>query len=173
MLTFSSFVALVILFNKMTAAVNRVEQQWADVDVALQRRSDLAAKLVDTVRGYLTHEVVVLVQASTARSTLAATTGIASKNRLLGELDESISKVLLLAEDYPELKALENFLALQKGLVLSERILLVARQKYNESVRAFNTLREALPTNIFARTKRFAAREYFQASPGSEYAPTA
>jgi len=162
---------LVVLLNRMLRAVNRVEQQWANVDVALQRRADITANLVETVRGYAKQESEVLVSAARARSMLATTTSVTRKGRLLDELENAIAGVLLLAEDYPELKAVENFLALLEALETSENLLLASRQEYNEAVRTFNTMRESLPTNVLSGLKRFAAREYFQASPGSEHVP--
>jgi len=170
--TFITLVPLVALFNRMARAVNRVEQQWADVDVMLRRRADVTANLVETVRGYAEQESEVLVRASRARSMLAATTSVADKGHLLDELENAITGVLLLAESYPDLKAVESFLALLKALETSENLLLASRQEYNEAVRSFNTMRESLPTNVLSRMKRFAAREYFQASPGSGHAPT-
>lgn len=170
--TFLTLVPLVVLLNRMLRAVNRVEQQWVNIDVALQRRVDITANLVETVRGYAKQESEVLVSAARARSMLAATTSVTSKGRLLDELENAIAGVLLLAEDYPELKAVENFLALLEALETSENLLLASRQEYNEAVRSFNTMRESLPTNVLSGLKRFAAREYFQASPGSEHVPT-
>lgn len=165
-------VVFVLLFNRMVEALNRVEGCWASVDVALRQRADVAASLVETVRGYTKHESEALVRATQARSSIATLNDTTSTSGMLRDLEEAIADMLLLVEAYPDLKASENFLDLQEALATSEDVLLAARQGYNEAVREFNTMRESLPTNILARVKRFAAREYFHASPGSDDAPT-
>lgn len=165
-------VSFVLLFNRMVEALNRVEGCWAGVDVALKRRADVTASLVEAVRGYAGHETEALVRASRARSSIATSNDTASTSGMLRDLEEAIADMLLLVEAYPDLKAAENFLDLQEALATSEKVLLAARQEYNEAVREFNTMRESLPTNVLARVKRFAAREYFHASPESGDAPT-
>ncbi len=167
-------------YNGLVAAEERVVQAWANVESAYQRRADLIPNLVETVKGYAAHEREVLTEVTRARSRVGRVTVTAEgltpeAIRRFGEaqqgLSGALSRLLAVAERYPDLKASQNFLDLQTQLEGTENRINVARTRYNEAARAYNTRIRSFPANLFARAFGFEPKPYFQADEGAERAP--
>ena len=153
-----------VLYNRLVRDRNRVDAAWSDIDVQLQRRHDLVAQLVEAVGRYAQYEHATLDAMAELRAGAAKVTGIAERGRLERDLSDGIGRLLALAEQYPDLKASENFLNLQRQLIETENYLQFARRYYNGSVRELNTRVESVPGNIIAGSFGFEAREHFQRS---------
>ncbi|MGH8041255.1 MAG: LemA family protein [Rudaea sp.] len=153
---------LVITFNGLVAGRNRVRAAWSDIDVQLQRRYDLVPQLVATVKAYAEHERTTLEEVAQLRNRACRTAPVAQRGQLESELQARVTQLLALQENNPDLKASENFLQLQRGLVDVEDRLQVARQEYNETVRVFNTQIENFPDLLLARPFGFRSLEFFQ-----------
>lgn len=153
---------IAFLYNRLVRDRNRVDGAWSDIDVQLQRRHDLVPRLVDAVDRYADYERAT-IEAITALRAEAMQTNSVEK---LGETEKDLSRGMLrlvaLAEQYPDLKASENFLALQRELVETEDYLQFARRYYNGAVRELNTRVESVPGNLVAAMFGFDSREYFQ-----------
>jgi len=162
------------MYNSLVRGRNHVRESWAGIDTELKRRYDLIPNLVETVKGYAKHEREVLERVTEARSRAAASTGsparqAADENMLVGALRQ----LFALRESYPELKASENFLALQHQLAETEDRIQAARRFYNANVREYNNRCEMLPTNVLARMFRFEPAEFFEIETAVERtAPT-
>jgi LemA protein len=152
----------VLLYNRLIRGRNRVETAWSDIDVQLQRRHDLIPNLVKAVDQYASYERATLAAITELRSQAKATTNVEQRGAVEEELGAGVQKLLALAESYPELKANENFLGLQKELAETENYLQFARRYYNGSVRDYNTLTEVVPSNMVATLCGFDQREFFQ-----------
>ena len=152
----------VVLYNRLVRDRNRVDGAWSDIDVQLQRRHDLVPQLVTAVDQYADYERATIEAVTTLRAEAMATTSVGK----LGETEESLSngmmRLIALAETYPDLKANENFLQLQRELAETEDYLQFARRYYNGAVRQFNTRVETVPSNFVARLFGFGLREFFQ-----------
>lgn len=152
-------------YNKLQTLDETVNSQWAQVENQLQRRSDLIPNLVNTVKGYASHEKSIFIGVADARAKLA---GAVKKGDMKGinqannEFNGSLSRLLAIAENYPQLKADQNFMALQDELTGTENRLAVARKDYNESVKSINAIIRTFPTNIIASMANIKSREYFQ-----------
>lgn len=158
--------------NEMVRLNTAVQAQWSDVDVVLQRRSDLIPNLVETVKGYAKHEVTVFEAIANARAALYAARTPADRIAANSQLDGALGRLLVIVENYPNLKANENFLRLQDELAGTENRIAVERRKYNETLQAYNTFIQLFPNNIFAGWAGFRPNDaYFQASEGSRQAP--
>jgi len=158
--------------NEMVRLNTAVQAQWSDVDVVLQRRSDLIPNLVETVKGYAKHEVTVFEAIANARAALYAARTPADRIAANSQLDGALGRLLVIVENYPNLKANENFLRLQDELAGTENRIAVERRKYNETLQAYNTFIQLFPNNIFAGWAGFRPNDaYFQASEGSREAP--
>ncbi|HYL92594.1 MAG TPA: LemA family protein [Alphaproteobacteria bacterium] len=157
-------VFLVATFNRLVRMRNRVKNAWADIDVQLTRRHDLVPNLVETVKGYMTHERSTLEAVTQARAR-AMQSGANIATRAVAEmaLGGAVGNLLAVAERYPELKATENFKLLQEQLTSTENRIAFARQFYNESVRQFNTSIATFPRNLLAGTLGFSAASLFAA----------
>ena len=149
-------------YNEFQTKDEQVKAAWAEVLNQYKRRADLIPNLVSTVQGYAAHEQSTLSAVTQARSRAQSTASPAQRGELEAQLGTQVSRVLALQERYPDLKASENFLALQRELTATEDRLLAARQDYNEAVRAFNTQIQGFPDLLLARPFGFTAREYFQ-----------
>jgi LemA protein len=159
-------------FNSLTAKKNAIEGAWADVDVALQRRSDLIPNLVETVKGYAAQEKEVFTNIANARAALAGARTPAEKLLANGQLDSALSRLLIVMENYPQLKSNENFLRLQDELAGTENRIAVERRKYNDTVQDYNTSRDQFPANLLAGLFGFARNDaYFKADEGARQAP--
>ncbi len=148
--------------------------QQSQVETTLQRRSDLIPNLVATVKGYATHEEKVFTEIAEARSKLAGSIesgDIESINEANNALDSALGRLLAISENYPILKASEQFIALQDELAGTENRIAVARQYYNEKVKIYNTTIQKVPTNIIATLAGHSPMQYFEASENAKNAP--
>ena len=159
--------------NQMVAKDNDVKAAWSDIDTTLQRRSDLIPNLVATVKGYATHEEKVFADIANARAGLLNAHTPEGKIQANGQLDSALGRLLALSESYPDLKANQNFLSLQDQLEGTENRIQVARRRYNDTLRDYNTFIQQFPNSIWAGFAGFKTNnDYFQASEGSRTAPT-
>ena len=164
------------IYNGLVNLRNRVANGWAQIDVQLKQRADLVPNLVQTVKGYASHESTVLEEVTKARADVAqaqAAGGDRMQARADAEqrLGQSLVTLMARAEAYPELKANQNFLDLQRQLKDLEDKIAYARQFYNDVVQKFNTRIETVPSNIIASLFHFRQAQYFQADEGSRQAP--
>ena len=156
-------VAVVVSYNRFVRQRNLVQESWRQVDVELKRRHDLVPNLVETVKGYATHEREVFDAVTKARA-LAAAPGStpAQQAQQEGILGQALGRLFAVAEAYPELKASTNFLELQRELTETEDRIAAGRRFYNANVRAMNTRVEAFPSNLVAGVFGFHKEEYFE-----------
>ncbi|MDH3616377.1 MAG: LemA family protein [Gammaproteobacteria bacterium] len=155
-------VAGVVLYNGLIRSRNRVDTAWSDIDVQLQRRHDLIPRLVTAVEQYAKYERATLEAVTALRTEAMQVADVRARGKAEEKLSAGIERIIALAEDYPDLKANENFLSLQNELVETENYLQFARRYYNGSVRDYNTMTETVPNNIIAGGFNFASREFFQ-----------
>ncbi len=168
------------IYNGMVKADEGVQAAWSQVENVYQRRADLIPNLVATVKGYAEHESETLESVIAARSKATQTT-IDSENltpealekyqKAQGELGSALGRLLMIQENYPDLKANQNFRDLQSQLEGTENRITVERQKFNETARAYNTMIRQFPKNIFAGMFGFDKKPYFEAAEGAEVAP--
>src|SRR6476660_4294618 len=158
--------------NEMAIKREAVNAAWAQVDVVLQRRADLIPNLVATVKGFAVHEEQVFSEIAQARSALIGARTPADKIAANGALDSALSRLLVITENYPQLKSNENFLRLQDELAGTENRIAVERRRYNDTVQDYNTYVQMFPHNIFAGWAGFKTNDaYFKAAEGSREAP--
>ena len=155
-------VLVVVLYNRLIRSRNRVSTAWSDIDVQLQRRHDLVPQLVKAVDAYAKYERATLEAVTELRAEAMRVVDVNARGKAEEALSEGVTRLLALAESYPDLKANENFLNLQQELVETENYLQFARRYYNGSVRDYNTMTETVPSNIVAGLFRFRPREFFQ-----------
>ena len=155
-------IVLAVLYNRLVRSRNRVSTAWSDIDVQLQRRHDLVPQLVKAVDAYAKYEKATLEAVSQLRAEAMRVVDVDARGAAELALSEGVGRLLALAESYPDLKANENFLELQRELVETENYLQFARRYYNGSVRDYNTMTETVPSNLVASLFRFAPREFFQ-----------
>jgi len=158
-------------YNRLVAQEEQVEQSWSEVENQLQRRSDLIPNLVETVKGYATHEREVFTQIAESRSKLAGAGTREEKIEAANQLSSALSRLLVIVERYPELKANQNFIRLQDELAGTENRIAVARRRYNEAVRRYNTSVRRFPTLIWAKLFGFDKKPYFEAPEEAKQAP--
>ncbi|HET6546085.1 MAG TPA: LemA family protein [Rhodanobacteraceae bacterium] len=159
------------MFNRLVRDRNQVRAAWSDVDVQLQRRHDLVPRLVETVRGYAGHERELLARLASERSTSRQASGVAARGEIETALGGDLTRLIALAEAYPDLKASANFSQLSQELVDVEDALQHARRFYNGSVRQFNTHLERFPDVAVARLFRFQPAEFFAAEADARATP--
>ena len=168
-------------YNGLVTAQEQVQTQWANVETQYQRRGDLIPNLVNTVKGYASHEKETLNEVVNARSKATQITvspddltpeNIAEYQKAQGEVSAALGKLLAISESYPDLKANQNFLELQAQLEGTENRISVARRDFNETAKKYNTLIRRFPKNILAGMFGFSKISYFEAEAGSEKAPT-
>jgi LemA protein len=152
----------VLTFNRLVALRNRVDSAWAQIDVQLKRRHDLIPNLVETVKGYAAHERQTLEQVVRARNAAMAAEGAGARARAENALSDTLRSLFALSEQYPELKANHNFLALQEELTSTEDRIAYSRQFLNSSVQTLNTTVETFPGVLFAGAARATRQEYFE-----------
>ena len=157
-------VVVAVLYNRLVRDRNRVDAAWSDIDVQLQRRHDLVPQLVKAVRQYARYEKATLEAITGLRQEAMTLTDIGQRGQAEEQLSTGIVRLLAVAEEYPDLKANENFLNLQQQLVETENYLQFARRYYNGSVRELNTRIESVPHNLVARVFNFSQRDFFQIS---------
>ncbi len=150
------------LYNGLVRLNQRTDEAWSDVTVQLKRRSDLIPNLVETVKGYATHEKSVFEDVANARSAVLAAQGPADAGKAENQFQQTLKSLFAVSENYPELRATENFQQLQAQLVDTEDKIQASRRFYNGMVRDFNTKRKTFPTSIFANVLGFRQdKEYF------------
>lgn len=166
--------SLIGTYNNLQRLDETVSSNWAQVENQLQRRSDLIPNLVNTVKGYATHEKTIFTDIAEARAKLSGAVkakdvkGVTQANT---EFNGALSRLLAISENYPDLKANQNFIALQDEIAGTENRLAVARKDYNESVKTLNALVRTFPTVIIANMSGIKSREYFQVEEGKKEAP--
>ena len=158
-------------YNRMVTEREAVDKAWAQVENVLQRRGDLIPNLVETVKGYAAHEKEVFEKVAEARGRLAGATTPQVATAANAGLTSALGRLLAIAENYPELKANENFNRLQDELAGSENRIATERMRYNETVRSYNTLIKRFPNNFIAGFFHFAEKDYFEAEAGAREVP--
>lgn len=151
------------IYNRLVNARNKVKDQFAQIDVQLKRRIDLIPNLVETVKGYAKHEEGTLKEVIEARNKMANANNINEELEASGEVTSALNKLFALAESYPDLKANENFMSLQKDLKETEDKISYARSFYNDTVLSYNNMREQFPSNIIAGMFNFEKIDFFKA----------
>ena len=155
-------VGLIVLYNNLVTMRLRVKNAWSQIDVQLQRRFDLIPNLVETVKGYMEHESEVLTKIADLRTSWANATSVDEKAKLDNELSESLKTIMAVAENYPDLKANQNFSELQTELTNTENKISYSRQFYNDTVTRYNTKLEVFPSNLIASMFKFTAEKLFE-----------
>lgn len=158
-------------YNGLVGLRNQVKNAWAQIDVQLKRRYDLIPNLVETVKGYAAHERQTLENVTNARNlaqSLASTAGVAERAKAEGELSGALSRLLAVVENYPNLKANQNFLALQEELTSTENKISFSRQYYNDSVLRYNNKTQMFPSNIVAGMTGFKQGDFFETKTAEE-----
>jgi len=161
----------IVPYNRMTRLDVATDQAWAEVNNQLQRRNDLIPNLVSTVKGYATHEKELFDHIADARAKLAGASTIPDKINASNEMSGLLSRLLVVVENYPQLKANENFLKLQDELSGTENRLAVARNRYNEAVRNYNTAIRVFPSNMLAGLFGFTSKQFFEAPESAKQVP--
>ena len=162
---------LVSIYNKLVNSRNKVDNQFSQIDIQLKRRTDLIPNLVETVKGYAKHEENTFKEVVEARNKAVSANSINEKIDANNELTGALNKLFALSESYPELKANENFLSLQKDLKETEDKITYSRKFYNDSAMQFNNIVEMFPSNIVANMFHFKKYEYFKIAEEEKSAP--
>lgn len=167
-------------YNRMVEKQEAVTAQWGNVQNAYQRRADLIPNLVNTVKGYATHEQETLTQVTEARAKATQTTinpenltaeSLQDYQQAQNQLSQALGRLLLIQENYPELKANQNFLALQDELAGTENRISVERNKFNQAAQDYNAYIRKFPQVIYAKWFKFKSKAYFEATTESQTAP--
>ena len=172
-----AIVVLLILFvigvyNALVRLRNQVDNSWSQIDVQLKRRHDLIPNLVETAKGYMQHERGTFEAITEARSKAMGAGNVADSAKAEGMLGEALSKFMLVVENYPDLKANQNFLSLQEELTSTENKISFARQSYNDQVLFFNNKIQMFPSNLIANMFNFGKRDFFELeSPAEKEVP--
>ena len=153
-----------VTYNSLVTLRVRVDEAWSDITVQLRRRADLIPNLIETVRGYATHEKAVFESVTTARAESLSASTPAEATVAENHMQQALKSVFAVAEAYPQLQASPNFLQLQGDLVDTEDKIQASRRFYNGGVREFNTKIQVFPNNVFARRLGFSGREFFEAA---------
>jgi len=156
------------MYNSLVRLRNRVKNAWSQIDVQLKRRHDLIPNLVETAKGYMQHERETLSAITDARSRAMGADGVAAKGQAESTLGGALSKFMLVVENYPDLKANQNFLALQEELTSTENRIAFSRQSYNDSVLFFNNKIQMFPSNFIANMFSFNVEEFFEIEDAAE-----
>jgi LemA protein len=164
-------VLVFVLYNGLVRLKVQADAAWADIDVQLKRRYDLIPNLVETVKGYASHEKGTLEAVIAARSAAMSASGPAAKGEAENQLTGALKSLFALSEAYPQLRAAENFGALQASLSSIEDAIQNARRYYNAVVRDLNTRILTFPSNLVARTFAFREREFFEIAEGESSVP--
>ena len=153
---------LIVAYNGLVRFRNRVKNAWSQIDVQLKRRHDLIPNLLETVKGYAAHEKDTLERVVQARSQAVSATGVEQQSRAEGELSQALGRLMVVVEQYPDLKANQNFLSLQEELTSTENKIGFSRQYYNDEVMQYNTRIQSVPTNMVAGMFRFQDEAFFE-----------
>jgi LemA protein len=163
---FSLFV--IGIYNTLIQLRNQVDNSWSQIDVQLKRRHDLIPNLVETAKGYMQHERGTFEAITKARSQAMGAKSVTESSKAEGALGEALSKFMLVVENYPDLKANQNFLSVQEELASTENRISFARQSYNDQVLFFNNKIQMFPSNIVANMFNFSKRDFFEIESGAE-----
>ena len=161
-------ISIIGIYNALVRLRNQVDNAWSQIDVQLKRRHDLIPNLVETAKGYMQHERGTFEAITKARAAAMGAKGVADAARAEGALGEALSKFLLVVENYPDLMANQNFLALQEELSSTENKISFSRQNYNDQVLYFNNKIQMFPSNIVAGMFSFARRDFFEIKAATE-----
>ena len=164
-------VAIVAIYNGLVTARNKVKNAWAQIDVQLNRRADLIPNLVETVKGYAAHESSVFEDVTAARAGLMNANGVKEISEVNNQLSSTLKTLFAVAENYPELKANENFKELQAQLAQTEDKIAYSRQFYNDTVLMYNNKCQTFPSNIFAGMFGFKEADFFEAAGEARSVP--
>ena len=164
-------VAAIALYNGLVTARNKVKNAWAQIDVQLNRRADLIPNLVETVKGYAGHEKTVFEDVTAARAGLMNANGVKEISEANNQLSSTLKSLFAVAENYPELKANENFKELQAQLSQTEDKIAYSRQFYNDCVLMYNNKCETFPSSIFAGMFNFKQADFFEAAGEARSVP--
>jgi LemA protein len=156
------------IYNNLVSLRNRFKNAYSQIDVQLKRRYDLIPNLVETAKGYMQHERGTLESVTNARSKAMGADSVGDKAKAEGELSGAISRFMLVVENYPDLKANQNFLAVQEELSSTENKIAFARQAYNDQVLFFNNKIQMFPSNIVAGVFAFSKRDFFEVGAAAE-----
>jgi LemA protein len=156
------------IYNALIRLRNQVDNAWSQIDVQLKRRHDLIPNLVETAKGYMKHERETFEAITNARSQAMGAKTVAEASKAEGALGEALSKFMLVVENYPDLKANQNFLAVQEELTGTENRIAFARQSYNDQVLFFNNKIQMFPSNIIAGAFNFSKRDFFEIEIAAE-----
>ncbi|MDD5083263.1 MAG: LemA family protein [Dehalococcoidales bacterium] len=164
------FFIIIGIYNGLVRSRNEMKNSWAQIDVQLKRRYDLIPNLVETVKGYAQHERGTLEAVTNARNLAqsVANAGVGERAKAEGELSSALARLLVVVENYPELKANQNFMALQEELSSTENKISFSRQYYNDSVKRLNDKIQMFPSNIVASMTGFKAGEFFEVTVAAE-----
>jgi len=162
---------IVLAYNSFVRFINRAKEAWADIDVQLKRRYDLIPNLVNIVKGYATHESSAFENVTKARAVAMGAGSLADKGQAENMLTGALKSIFAIAEAYPDLKANQNFLELQRELSDTENKIQAARRFYNTNVRDLNTKVESFPDNVIARAFNFSKLEFFELESEAEKEP--
>lgn len=163
-------VAFIGIYNSLIRLRNQVKNAWSQIDVQLKRRHDLIPNLIETVKGYMQHERQTLESVTEARSRAVSAQGVNEKAKAEGALNGALSRFFLVVENYPDLKANQNFLSLQEELTATENRIAFARQAYNDQVLFFNNKIQVFPSNMVAGMFTFKPEEFFEIEEAAERA---
>jgi LemA protein len=158
-------------YNKFTSQEETVKQQWSEIQNQLQRRNDLIGNLVETVKGYASQERDIYTQIAESRAKLAGAKTPADQIEAANEQSAALSRLLVIVENYPQLKSNETFQHLMDEIAGTENRIAVARNRYNEAARNYNTLRRRFPSNVTAKMFGFQEYPYFEAPADAQKAP--
>ena len=161
---------VVSIYNSLIKLRNQVKNAWSQIDVQLKRRHDLIPNLIETVKGYMDHERDTLENITKARSQAVQAEGVGDKAKAEGELTQALGKFNLVVENYPDLKANQNFLSLQEELTSTENKISFSRQSYNDQVLFYNNKIQMFPSNIIAGMFKFNEEEFFEVEDEKEKA---
>ena len=161
---------LIGIYNSLVRLRNQVRNAWAQIDVQLKRRHDLIPNLLETVKGYMQHERGTLESVTNARNLAqgAIGKGVGAQSKAEAELSGALGRLLVVVENYPDLKASQNFLALQEELTSTENKISFSRQFYNDSVLGYNNKTQMFPSNVVANVTGFKAGEFFEVEVAAE-----
>ena len=161
----------ILIRNSMVGSRNRVDEAWSGIDVQLKRRHDLVPNLVETVKGYATHEQAVFTKTTEARAEAMKAGTVAATQQAEAKLSGALADLRAVAENYPDLRATENFQQLQRNLNEIEDEIQAARRIYNSNVQAYNTKIQIFPNSIIANQGGFTAREFFEIDDAGDREP--
>ena len=162
----------IVTYNKLVQMRENVDNAWSQIDVQLKRRYDLVPNLVETVKGYATHEKETLSRVTEARASVGSARNTAEAVEANNQLSSALARLLVVSEKYPDLKANVNFTSLQNELTSIENKIAFTRQSYNDTVLLYNRKKKSFPANIVAKIFKFEDGVYYKAEEAVEKAPT-